>query len=253
MRSVFLSIFTLLLLVPFVANAAASLTIDLAKTHVDITTGFNGAPLYIHGYIKTDDEGLEPYDVVVVIKGPSRDTVVRRKEKFLGMWMNRLSVTFEDVYSFYDLAGTDLLHRIASPEILKQHAIGLDYLSFQTEEADLDEAAQRTFQEALIQTKQSSALYALAPRDITFISGLFFRTTFSVPPSVPTGEYSIDAYLFKDGEIVDRQSEKLSIKQVGMNAEIFQFARDNAFLYGLTAILLALVFGWSAHAFLRQD
>lgn len=255
MRAVWIFIFVFSLAFPVSASAGSKLVIDLAKDHIDITTGFNGASVYVHGYIDTETGQDDPssYDLVVVIKGPTRNTIVRRKEQIFGMWMNRMSVTFKDVYSFYDLASTDLLDRIASVETLEKHAIGLDFLSFDPKEAEIDQAALLTFQEALIRTKQSQALYALSPRSIDFISGPFFKTIFLLPPSVPTGEYSVEAYLFEGQDIIDKQSLTLTIAQVGVNAEIFQFARDNAFLYGLSAILLALVFGWSAHAFLRQD
>lgn len=236
------------------SHASPKLVLDIANNHIDITTGFDGAPIYIHGFIERPDSS-SLYDIAVIIKGPTRKTVIRRKEQILGMWMNRASAEFENVYSFYDLAATRPIAKISDAGILRDNGIGLDYLDFQpnanaTRTIDIDVLA--NFQEALIRTKQSRGLYALSEKEIHFISGPFFKASFSVPASVPTGRYIVEGYLFHEGILLDRQSVNLTVAQVGVNADIFIFARDNAFLYGVMAIMIALVFGWSAHSFLSR-
>lgn len=233
-------------------RAAPSLALDVANDSIDISTGFNGARLFVHGVIEGEGD-IDNTEVAIVIKGPVRQTVIRRKEQVLGMWMNLSHAVFDDVFSFYDLATSAAIPSLASADILRREAVGLNYLNFQANETDLDTSSVATFREALIRSKQGIGHYALSEKDVTFISDKFFKAVFSMPPSVPTGQYTIDGYLFQNGEIIDSQTITLQVAQVGLNAEIFQFAQDRAFLYGLMAICLALVLGWSAHAFLRQD
>lgn len=238
---------------PGVALAKPQLILDLAKEKVEITTGFNGETLNIYGLVIADDPDRDAYEIAVTIKGPAENMIVRRKEEVFGMWMNRSFVEFKDVYSLYDLSLSAPPEEISDPGTLEKYDIGLDYLSFEPTRKIQDPVSELTFHEAVISTKQSQSLYALTQKDLEFITENFFTTSFRVPASVPTGMYMIEGFLFNEGKLVDHRKKELKVAQVGMNAEIFQFARYNALLYGLTAIFLALAFGWMAHSFLRQD
>lgn len=265
MRAGFFILFSLLSALTFFSEGQAQtinspkLTLDLASDHIDITTGFNGAPLYIYGVVENlPDGGKEtaaPPDIAIVVKGPMKTVIVRRKEQFLGMWMNLKAVEFDEVYSFYDLATTRALASFSDTKAMAEKDIGLNYLDF--EPAGLSRSAQKnriaTFREALIARKQSAGLYAFNEKEIIFSRPGFFKTVFDIPPNVPTGQYTVEGYLFENDELIDSDERELKVAQIGMNAEIFKFAYQQTFLYGLTAVLLALVMGWAAHAFLRND
>ena len=92
----------LIMLVSFPVYAQENiLTVDLAQDSVDITTGFDGAYLSLFGVKYNGGQ------VAVVIKGPTSDALVRKKESVGGMWMNRSSLRFRDVPQFYYFALSD--------------------------------------------------------------------------------------------------------------------------------------------------
>ena len=75
------------------ANAPAGaqdLVVDLSDPVVAVTTGFAGARLVLFG--ATEGRG----DLIVIVRGPSQNAVVRRKEKVAGVWVNRAQFVFAD-------------------------------------------------------------------------------------------------------------------------------------------------------------
>lgn len=222
------------------------LTIDLARDHVDITLGFSGTSLVLFGTKKREG------DVAVVIRGPEVPAVVRRKDQVMGVWMNRESVTFRNVPVYYDVALSRKEEDINAPEILRENRIGLNTLDFRPDSgADRDVVGK--FQEALIRNRQVQGFFPLEAKRIDFLSQEFFRADFKVPPSVPAGDYVVQTYLIRDGAVEDMRETKLRIAQVGFNARLFAFSRQNSFVYGLVAIFIAVVAGWGSYAFLRRD
>jgi uncharacterized protein (TIGR02186 family) len=232
---------------PVAAPARAqgkALAVDLAERQVEITTGFNGSRLVLFGTKKA------PGEIAVVVRGPRQKVTVRRKARALGMWMNRTSLKFWRVPSFYDVAVSRGLEGEAA--LLHRAGIGLGGLDFKP---DRDEEAARVarFKEAMIRLRQAQGLFPLAPRPVTFMSGDFFRADFAIPANVPTGDYQVTAYLFRDGREAARQEETLHIGQAGFPARLSKFARRKAFLYGLACILFAALAGAAGHALMQRD
>lgn len=223
-----------------------TMTIDLAEDSVNITTGFNGGKIIVYGSTK------QIGDLAVVIRGPSRPMIVRRKSQIFGIWMNRQSVSFENVPVYYDFALSRPENEIAAMSLRREHDIGLDALVLQAND-NREEDALNPFREALIRNRQAEGLYALEPSKITFLDRDFFRTSFYLPSNVPTGIYTLQAFHFRDGKLVESQSRDFKVGQTGLSASVFLFAYKNGFLYGLTAVLMALISGWGAYAILRRE
>ena len=69
---------------------------------------------------------------------------------------------------------------------------------------------------------------------------------------MPTGKYQVQIYLLRDGRVVSARSRGLDVERVGAEALIYDFAHQNSALYGLIAILVALMAGWVAHLAFRK-
>lgn len=217
---------------------AEVLSVDLAQNHVDITTGFNGARLVLFGV--KEQRG----DLAVVIRGPKHTMVVRRKDTVLGAWMNRASMRFRDVPAYFDYALSVPEDRLATPGTLKAMGVGLNALQFEPDRRDESAEYVKNFQEALIRNKQHEGLFPVMAKDIVFLSDKFFRTSFDLPPNVPTGNYEILTYLFDNGRLVSQKTTALRVGQVGLGAKIYEFAYTNGFFYGLLCVLFAVVAGF---------
>ena len=230
---------------PAAAQTSTPLSIDVAERSIDITTGFDGAQLVVHGARRAAG------DVAVILRGPEQNIVVRRKTRVLGLWMNGRAMAFHDVPGFYDLAVSRPASQLAPFDELRRYNIGLDALDFETREDDSNIVS--GFREAMIRSQQVHGLFPLEPKPVNFIDVDFFRVDFTLPANVPAGLYRIDAYLIKDGAVTASRNTEIKVAQGGMSAEIYLFAHNQSLLYAFIAILMALFFGWGAHILLRRE
>ena len=249
MRFIVLALlFSFFMAAPAVAQVNGKyLTVDLDSDHVNITTGFNGAHLSLFGVKK------QPGDIAIVIQGPTRRMVVRRKDQVMGLWMNREAVDFRNVPVYYDIALSKAEDEIAPAILLQGYGIGLDALDFHAVVAEKEKGNAQRFKEALIRNKQRQGYFPLEPKNIIFMDDDFFRANFYMPADVPTGVYTIKTYLFENGAIADINETKLRVAQVGFSARLYRFAMLHGLAYGLVAVLFALFSAGSVWLFLRKE
>ncbi|MBV9859013.1 MAG: TIGR02186 family protein [Alphaproteobacteria bacterium] len=222
------------------ASATAEpLVADLTSHLVAITTGFTGASVVLFG--ATDGPG----DVVVVVRGPEREMTVRRKSKILGIWANTRSVTFANVPSFYELAASRPIEEVLAPDTAALYRIGFGNLKIQPLSPARPDLVP-TFTAALIRTQQRNALFATALGKVSFLGDRLFRATIAFPANVPTGTYLIEVFLIRNREVVSGQTTPLVVSKVGVDAAVFDFASRQSVIYGLVAVLTAVVAGWLA-------
>jgi uncharacterized protein (TIGR02186 family) len=227
------------------AEDAKPLVVDLSEHLVAISTGFAGASVLLFGAVEEDG------DVVVVVRGPPRSTMVWRRERLLGVFVNRAHAVIRDAPAYYRIASSRPLEGTASPAVLQQLQWGVDRLEIHVDNTD-QSATDGDYRQALLRLNEKAGFYAATPGVVNFIGGRLFRTEIDFPANVPTGFYTVQVYLLRGGAVVSRQASALIISKVGVGAEVFDFAYRRAPLYGLMAIVLAMVAGWAAAIVFRR-
>ena len=229
--------------------------IGLSTDVVSISSDFAGADLTIFGAL----DGIDPlvarqgrYDVIVVLEGPSRPVVVRRKSRILGMWINTQSETFVNVPVSYSVATTRMPQDITDPKSYKQLSLGADNIFLQPAEGD-DPVIIDEFTDALRDRKKATGLYSLRVGGVQFLSQNLFRATVALARNVPVGTHKARAFLFKGGAFVRETSAQLAIVKSGFEQSIFRFSRDHSFFYGVVAVALAMFTGWLGSIVFRRD
>jgi uncharacterized protein (TIGR02186 family) len=223
-----------------------SLTADLSSHIIGITTGFVGANLTLFGTV--DKAG----DVVVIVRGPPTDIVVRRKHRVLGMWINGSSAVFHDAPSFYSTASSRPFSDLGmTPDTLARHMIGLDNVKLQTADP-VAEPAFSEFRAALVEAQERLDLYRATPVPVTFLGEHLFRADMAFPANVPTGTYSVQIVLLSGGEVIGAQTSSLIVSRIGFSNGVFNAAQHHAALYGLGALVLAVTAGWAASLVFRR-
>lgn len=226
-------------------EAATLLSVDLSEPVIEITTGFSGTDVLLFGAIEGSG------DVVIVISGPLRSEIVRRKVRIAGIWINAESRRFETVPAYYHVASTRQLTEIAPEKLLRKFQIGPERIAFGFAPGQSQED-RKAFHEALIRNKKHQGLYGALFNRIGVSDGRLFRANFTFPANVPTGTYNVDVYLLRKGKIIGTKSRTLAITKVGLEASIFNFAHQEAPLYGIMAIMIALIAGWLAGVIFRK-
>jgi uncharacterized protein (TIGR02186 family) len=230
--------------------------IGLSTDNVSITAGFSGADLTIFGSLENPDPLVARqgrYDVIVVLEGPPKPVVVRRKDRVLGVWVNLDSETFENVPMSYSVATTRPLQDITEPNSYKQLSLGASNLYMQPADAGDSPATIEEFTAALRERKGAAGLYSENVGGVQFLSQNLFRATVRLAPNVPVGTHKARAFLFKSGLFIKESSAQLEIRKSGFEQSIFRVAHEYSFLYGVFAVSLAMITGWLGRLVFRKD
>lgn len=222
------------------------LVADLSSHLVAITTGFAGTDVLLFGATNG------PGDIVIVVRGPTEDETVRRKSRLGPIWTNRDNITFSNVPSYYRVASIRPLEEVASQDLLSRYQIGFDNLRITTTDQTLPAGEIAAFRDSLVRLKSQDGLYEQGLGAVTLMSNRLFRTELSFPSNVRTGTYLVEVYLIRDGEVTSAEIVPLNISQIGVSADVYDFAHNLAPLYGIVSVLLALAAGWAASAVFRR-
>lgn len=230
--------------------------IGLSTDNIVLTAGFSGQDLTIFGALENLDPQLARqgrYDVIVVLEGPGKPIVVRRKDRILGMWINTKSEEFLNVPISYSMATTRAPQDIANPTAFKQLSLGSAYLHMEPEDPRQSPDSLQEFSQALRDRKRATDLYTTNSGGVQFLSQSLFRATLKLAPNVPVGTHKARAFLFKNGEFLKESSAQLAIYKSGFEQWIYRTAQLHGFLYGLGAVALAMLTGWLGRVIFRRD
>lgn len=227
----------LAILVAPAAPHAEPLVADLTSHLIGITGGFTGTSVVLFG--ATDGPG----DIVVVVRGPERDIVVRRKRRVAGIWVNSKEEVFSDVPSFYSIASSRPLDGLATPAVLAFQQLGLDNLRLTPKRGPIREE-DIPFRDALIRNQQREHLFGTAVGKVEFLGDRLFRTTLAFPSNVPVGTYLVDVFLIRNKAVVAGQTTPLLISKIGVDADVYDLADRQAAIYGVVAVITAMMAGW---------
>ena len=233
-----------------------SIQIGLSTDHVILTAGFSGADLTIFGALENTDPLLARqgrYDVVVVLEGPARQVVVRRKDRVLGMWINTKSETFVNVPISYSLATTRMPQDITDPVSYKRLSLGANNIHLEPLDPRQSPVTIQEFTDALRDRKQATTLYSANYGGVQFLSSNLFRATLKLAPNVPVGTHKARAFLFRSGQFIRESSAQLSILKSGFEQWIFRASRLHGFFYGVAAVAVAMLVGWLGRLIFRRD
>lgn len=233
--------------------AAETVTAGLSDIRVNIESQFVGTDLTLFGIVERDARTIGRvggYDVAVVVRGPEREMVTWRKERVLGIWVNRHGVTFGDVPSYYAVLASRPLGDIAGSAARARHEIGLSKLDLQPISATDDPDA---FREALLRRKAASGLYIEDGRAVEMMTPTLFSTRIPLPAHIRTGAYVADIYVFADRTLVATEQLGFWVAKSGFEARVFHLSERYPFFYGLGAVAIALFAGWFAGVIFRRD
>jgi uncharacterized protein (TIGR02186 family) len=234
--------------------SAEDLVSGLSQDQIQITSNYAGTDIVVFGAIESPEnsETAGTRDVVVVVRGPDADFAVRRKARVAGIWINRNKMSLYGMPAYYYAASTRPLSKIASANTLAQYQIGLANLRPKAESTHSPRRGE-PFRLAAIRLRERQKLYAEAPAGVEFLGYSLFRVRVPVPASVATGEYAVQVYLFRDGNVVSAQTTPLFVDQIGLERRLFRFAHGRPYAYGLATVAMAMLLGWGSSFLFRRQ
>jgi uncharacterized protein (TIGR02186 family) len=241
------ALLALLLLIPISARAE-DLVSGISQDIIQITSNYTGTNIVVFGAIE-QGQGVAGRDIVVVVRGPGQPMVVRRRDRIAGVWVNRDAARFEGLPAYYYLASTAPLSRIAAPDALARYGIGVQGLRPSQIGSHHDP---EPFRQAAFRRLRREGLYSESPGSIDFLSETLFRTRVPVPAGATRGQYNVEVYLFRDGEVVSAQSTPLFVDATGLERRLFNLAHEAPLTYGLACVFMAMLLGWISSVLFRR-
>jgi uncharacterized protein (TIGR02186 family) len=239
---------TLLVLLLTVPARAEDLVSGVSQDIIQITSNYTGTNIVVFGAIE-GPQAAQGRDIVVVVRGPDEPMTVRRRDRVAGIWVNRDAARFEGLPAYYYLASTAPLSRIASHEALERYGIGLAALHPTQVGSHHDP---EPFRQAAIRYHKRVGLYTESPGSIDFLSETLFRTRVPVPAGVTRGQYNVEVYLFRDGQVISAQSTPLFVDATGLERRLFNLAHNAPLSYGIACVLMAMLLGWISSVLFRR-
>jgi uncharacterized protein (TIGR02186 family) len=245
MRTLILA-FAFLCALPAVAE---EVVLGLSSDQVSINTNFDGSEILIFGAVKREEAIPDNprLQVIVTVSGPSRPITVRRKEKRFGIWVNTDSVEVDYAPSFYAVASSTLLGLSLSDTEDLRYKVSIPR-AIRSVGAPQNISDSRSFTNALIRIKSKSNQYQLNEGTISVDEQTLFRTAIKLPAALTEGDYLTRIFLTRGGEVVSKYETSIYVRKVGMERWLFNLSRENAFIYGLMSLAIAIAAGWGAAA-----
>jgi uncharacterized protein (TIGR02186 family) len=223
--------------------AADTLVINIDPAAIPIGATYDGSTLRVFG------EAPEDCDVVIRMIGETHDLTMKQKGKVFGLlWMNLNTLKMHNVPSFFYVDASRPFKEAApcdpAPHDLND-MLGLKSLGsiIQIEPKTSEDGL--LFQE-LLKLKEHEKLYRQFSnvRFGTVENGMkSFEAHIDLPPNLSAGQYRVEAYAVRNGQIAARADTQLGVSFVGFPKLLANAAFQHALIYGLMSVIIALIAG----------
>jgi uncharacterized protein (TIGR02186 family) len=239
---------------PLLLGAAQPrLVTDVSDTQIEIAYSFTGAKLLLFGAILYPPRQKPRADtqVVVVVKGPPETVTLREKAKVGGIWINHATARFRDAPSFYAVASAQPIDDFVPFPVAWRYGLGVANLPLHQEGGD-DLSERQRFREGFLNLKRRGDLYAEHPHAVSLRENVLYRAEIPVPPRVPTGLFTAETYLVRDGRVIAAATREIIIDKTGLERVVAVAAVRRPLTYGAIAVGLSLLLGWIAALLFRR-
>jgi uncharacterized protein (TIGR02186 family) len=79
-----------------------------------------------------------------------------------------------------------------------------------------------------------------------------FRSYLTLPSNVPTGIFNVKILHYRNSKLISKEKSTINVLKSGISAEIYNIAQNYSTLYGIFAVLLAVLIGWTTNLIFRK-
>ena len=190
-------------------------------------------------------------DLVIIVTGPRKKIKVFKKERKIWFWINSKSRIFSDVPTYYFVASSKPLSQIRNDSFLRINQIGLKNLRFEGAE-ETEESERLEWRTGIIETMKKKGNYNSSIKKIEIIDDRLFKTEISFSSEISEGTYVVDALLLKNEKVIGSKRSFINVSKSGLGEKIYIFATKNSLIYGVFAVLTAMLFGFIVNEIMRK-
>lgn len=236
--------------------AGESLVVSLSSDRVAITSNYTGSSVVVFGAIERDAQTVPrsgDYAIVVTVRGPPQSVVVREKEPFGPVWLNREAQRFPAAPAYIGVFASGPLAAIADEPVRRRLRLGLPAIVHAPDFTNDRGGRDQPFREALVRLKDRDRLYITNEAGVTFLTPALFRASVPLPAIAPPGGYEVEVTLMLDGVALSRVGTGFRLFKMGFEEQVGAIARNWSAAYGIVTAACAVLLGWFASVIFRRD
>ena len=220
---------------------------EVSQHEVQVRQGFTGTELLLFGAILTPEGARagQDYDIVVVLKGPTRSIILREKQRFAGVWINADSAEFRSAPTFFSIAASRPIKQIVDDKTAAIYELGLSWLQLSPIGA-FEPKEQARFAAGLVDLMHREGLYQENNQGVQLSEQVLYQARIKLPSSVQTGTYTAETFAITKGRVVASAISRVEVRKLGFERLVAQFSQNRPFLYGLLAVAISIAMGFAA-------
>jgi uncharacterized protein (TIGR02186 family) len=220
---------------------------EISQHEIQVRQGFRGADLLLFGAILTPEGSRagQEYDIVVVLKGPTRSIVLREKQRIAGIWVNAASAEFRSAPTFFAVASSRPIKQIVDDKTAAIYELGLPWLQL-SPIGSYNPAEQARFSSGLVDLMRSEGLYKEDTHGVSVNEQVLYQARIALPSNVQTGTYTAETFAVSHGRVVASAISRVEVRKQGFERFVELFALNRGFLYGLVAVGISVAMGFIA-------
>ena len=228
---------TVFLVLVLAGAAGAQSGLQVNPPVVEISTFFHGLEVTVTGTIPAG------HQAVAEVTGPVSEEHLMRKGRRGPLWMNVGEINVSGAPSLYLVLAS--APALVTGEAPWGFAALMKHISL-SGQVQPDE--QTKFQEQFLLLKKSQQLYAAMPEGLKTAPAADGRLAvtgkFWLPSNVRPDTYKVCLAAVLDGKATEQQCADLVVKMVGFPALLMSLAYQHAALYGILAVVIAILTGF---------
>jgi uncharacterized protein (TIGR02186 family) len=229
------------ILPPDTSAVDSTIVLQLTPDRIEVGVFYNGASVQVTAETPVCD------GVVLTLRSENEEVKLNRKGRVAGIWFNVADVTIGGIPRIYMLATSKQLDDICSEEVQERLGLGLRSLRNRmkiTSEKSLKGIEAEEYLKLKLQSGAYDTGLTITSTPISE-SRWKLEALLPVSASVPPGTYHVTLYCFKQGQLILQKTTALDLRRVGMVKLLANMAHERAGLYGIVAIVIAMMVGFS--------
>lgn len=237
------------LALPPAAAAQGTASIQLSPSVIEIGTFSSAVRLVVDGTVAGGAQA------VVVITGADAHETFNRKGRFGPIWISAGKVDVSGVPAVFLAFSAAPVDTFLSREAIDRSMLDDAAIKRRLVLAPV-EADEPLMRDHYLALKLDEGTYRLVTDAVNFEAaaqgGTRYAVEFAWPATVPPGRYQATVYECRGGDVTDRASTTVEVREVGVAALVRRFAERQATVYGTLAVALMMSLGFGIDALVAR-
>ena len=228
-------------------KAQNQIVADLSQQNVKISTTFLGAKILLFGAY----DGIKGDDIIVVVTGPKGLVTVQKKERVFGIWVNTKTVNYINTPKYLSISSNRNIDKILNQKTQKISEIGLNNLKVRPQPGK-KVSKEKEWRNALTRNMIKDNIWSINESSVKLNKNSLFRSYLSLPSNVVTGNFEVKILHYRNNKLISKEYSNINVSKSGVSAEIYNIAQNYSTLYGIFAVMLAVLIGWGTNVIIRK-